>query len=107
MTLTHFLDLGYSGLSYLISTERLLHLDTAKFRWLYNRALCRHNGITAWLYDHETPRTTEAARLLACKELVYDICDEWKSSSLYETGYGAQWLYRAYPVLVDGTAHTT
>ena len=90
MTLTHFLDLGYSGLSYLISTERLLHLDTAKFRWLYNRALCRHNGITAWLYDHETPRTTEAARLLACKELVYGICDEWKSSSLYETGYGAQ-----------------
>ena len=43
--------------------------------------------------------------MLACKELMYDICDEWKSSSLYETGCGAQWLYRAYPVLVDGTYH--
>ena len=28
---------------------------------------------------------------------MYDICDEWKSSSLYETGYGAQWLYAAAP----------
>ena len=66
MTLTHFLDLEYSGLSYLISAERLLHLDTAKFRWLYNRALCCHNGITAWLYDHETPRTTDGGSPLAC-----------------------------------------
>ena len=24
---------------------------------------------------------------------------------MYETGYGAQWLYRACPVLVDGTYH--
>ena len=36
MTLTHFLDLGYSD-SAISSAKRLLHLDdTATFRWLYN-----------------------------------------------------------------------